>query len=203
MTTLQRMTYSDFMVQPEDGVLHELVRGEILRMPPLKGKHGRIEMRLAGAIDRYLEGRARTLGWADDQGSLARDLLAGALAGGEFGIRFSVQDDPDQVRGVDVCYLSPEQVARYESFDSDEYFPEVPVLVAEIISPSETASYINEKVNDYLSGGAQVVWLIFPKTRSVQIYRPDQPVFTVTAAQALDGGDVLPGFSIPGVRLFT
>lgn len=54
MTTLQRMTFSDFMLLPEDGCRHELVRGEILYMPPPKEKHGAIEARLVAAIGRYL-----------------------------------------------------------------------------------------------------------------------------------------------------
>lgn len=42
MTTTQRMTYADLMALPDDGYLHELVRGEILPMPPPKGEHGYI-----------------------------------------------------------------------------------------------------------------------------------------------------------------
>jgi Uma2 family endonuclease len=58
MTTQQRMRFEDLLAQPEDGYLYELVRGEILRMPPPKGQHGLIEMWLAGAIERYLYNRA-------------------------------------------------------------------------------------------------------------------------------------------------
>ncbi len=85
----------------------------------------------------------------------------------------------------------------------DEYIPEVPTLVAEVISSSETAAYINEKVRDYLAGGAQLVWLLFPKTRSVEVHRPNHTMFSVAKAAVLDGGDVLPGFSIPVARLFS
>jgi hypothetical protein len=63
MTTTRRMTYADLMALPDDGRLHELVRGEIRSMPPAKGPHGGIEFALAGAIDRYLYGRALALGW--------------------------------------------------------------------------------------------------------------------------------------------
>ena len=202
MTTLQRMTYDDLMSLPEDEYLHELVRGEIVRMPPPKGKHGRIEGALAEAVGRFLYEFALARGWRPEQGLLGRDLLVGALGVGEFGIRFTLPDDPDQVRGIDLCYLSPEQVARYEETGPDEYFSEVPVLVAEVISPSETAEYIDEKVNDYLAGGAQLVWLLFPKARRVQVYRPDHTMETVAADGMLDGGEVLPGFSVAVASLF-
>ncbi len=143
MTTLQRMSFADLMLQPEDGCLHELVRGEILHMPPPKGKHGNFEARLVEAISRYLYRRAEALGWTASQGMDARDLLVGRVDSGEAGIRFSLPDDPDQVRGLDVCYLTPEQVARHHAAGSDEYIPEVPALVAEVISTSERAAYID------------------------------------------------------------
>jgi len=162
MVTEPRMTYEDLMSQTDESVRHELVRGEILCMTPPKGKHGRVESALGGAVGRYLRERALALGWEEEQGLLACDLLVGAGAIGEFGIRITLPGDPDQVRGLDFCYLSPEQVARYEATGPDKYFTEAPVLVAEVISPSESADYIAEKVNDFLTGGARVVWLLFP-----------------------------------------
>src|SRR5260370_23612189 len=165
-------------------------------MPPTKGKHGQIEARLVEAIARYLHARAIAAGWDEDQPAETRDALVGAIACGEAGIRFSLPDDPDQIRGLDVCYLTPEQVARHDAFGSDEYIPEVPALVAEVISSSETAAYINEKVRDYLAGGAQLVWLLFPKTRSVEVHQPNHTMFSVAKSAVLEGGDILPGFSI-------
>jgi Uma2 family endonuclease len=202
-TTTRHMTYDDLMAMPEDDALHELIRGEIWRMPPPKGKHGLFEARLVAAIDRYLSGHAMARGWDERQGSDARDLLVGAVAGGEVGIRFSLPDDSDQVRGLDVCYLSPEQVARHAGGRDDEYFGEVPALVAEVISLSETASYVDEKVRDYLAGGARLVWLLYPKTRTVQVFRPGEPMVVRMLGDLLDGADVLPGFSVAVASLFT
>ena len=203
MTTLQRMTFGDLLLQPEDGCLHELVRGEILRMPPPKGKHGNIEARLVAVIDRYLYRQAEALGWEESQGFDARDLLVGRVDSGEAGIHFSLPDDPDQVRGIDVCYLTPEQVARHRAAGGDDYIAEVPALVAEVISSSESAAYINEKVNDYLAGGALLVWLLFPRTRMVQAHRPYQPTLSVSGGELLDGDPVLPGFSLALGGLFS
>lgn len=202
MSIAQRMTYADLMEQPEDGCLHELVRGEIVRMPPPKGEHGAFEFWLGEAIGRYLYERARGLGWAEDQGRRQRNRLVGALAGGEFGIRFTLPDDPDQVRGVDVCYLTPEQVRRHEESGSDEYFPGVPALVIEVISPSESAEYVDQKISDYLAGGAQLVWLVYPRTRTVKVYSPDEPLRVVRSNDVLTGEPVLPGFALPLAGMF-
>jgi Uma2 family endonuclease len=202
MTTARRMTVTDLLDQPDDGYLYELVRGEILRMPPPKGDHGRVELALAGAIDRYLYGRAATLGWDPSEGRTARDRLVGYPESGEAGIRFSLPDDPDQIRGVDVLYLTPEQFARLEPILRTEYIPEVPALVAEVISASETTTYSNEKVTDYLNGGARLVWQLFPLTRTIRVYGSDNTTWTIPAGGTLDGGAVLPGFTVGLGELF-
>jgi Uma2 family endonuclease len=202
MTTVQRMTFNDLMAQPDDDYLYELVRGEILRMPPPKEDHGCVEAALVEAIGRYLDDRALALGWEKSQGRAARNRLVGRLLSGDVGVRFSLPDDPDQLRGLDVCYLSAEQVARLGAVPTAEYLVEMPALVAEVISPSETASYINEKVNDLLRGGAQMVWLFYPKTRTVMVLRPDGSARMIPAGGLLDGNDVLPGFTVELASIF-
>ena len=107
------------------------------------------------------------------------------------------------VRGIDVCYLSPEQVAAYVATGDDQYFPGVAALVAEVISPSETAGFINQKTADYLAGGASLVWLLFPKTRTVRVYLPAGEGQTLSADATLDGGAVLPGFAVGLGALFS
>jgi Uma2 family endonuclease len=203
MTTAQRMTYEDLLAQPDDGYLHELVRGEIIRVPPPNQDHGTIEARLVGAICRYLHHRAQLLGWDEAQGIGARDLLVGRIDSGEAAIRFSLPDDPDQTRGGDVCYLTPVQVVRARESGPGTPIPLVPALIAEVVSPSDSATYVNEKVRDYLAGGAQSVWVVYPRTRMVQVHRADGTVAEVTGTERLDGGDVLPGFSLPLNGLFT
>ena len=46
ITTTAPMTYDDLLATPEDGQLYELVRGEIVRIPPPKGMHGSREARV-------------------------------------------------------------------------------------------------------------------------------------------------------------
>ena len=121
---------------------------------------------------------------------------------GEAGIRFSVPSDPDQTRGIDVGYLSVEQVARLGASSGESYIPEVPALVAEVISPSETSDYIEEKVADYLAGGAQIVWLLFPRSRTVRVCLPDGSMRMIRADGTLEGGAILPGFSVTLANLF-
>ncbi|HVA88324.1 MAG TPA: hypothetical protein VNL71_00635 [Chloroflexota bacterium] len=57
-------------------------------------------------------------------------------------------------------------------------------------------------MNDFLTGGARLVWLLFPRTRTVQIYQSDHSTRMVSGEARLDGGDVPPGFSAALSSLF-
>jgi Uma2 family endonuclease len=196
------MTYDDLMALPDDGQRHKLVRGEILSMPPPKGTLGGIEWALAEAIGRYLHARASALGWQEADGLAARVRLVGYTAGGEAGMRFSLPDDPDQVRGADALYLTPEQFARAEEALRDDYIPFVPALVAEVVSRTDRADDVAEKVDDYLAGGAHLVWVLYPRTRTVAVYTPEGAARIIPAGGLLDGGEVLLGFTVALDSLF-
>jgi Uma2 family endonuclease len=195
------MSLAEFMALPNDDNLHEFVRGEVRVMPPPKGRHGRIEAELLAAIHRYLDDRARALGWDPQQGLDARDRLVGFVAGGEFGLQFSLPDDPVQVRGADGVYVPAEQYAGVV-WDEQSYFPAVPHLVIEVISPSETATDVNEKVQDYLTGGAHRVWCVYPLRRTVHIHNAAAPTQVLRWGDTLTDEELLPGFALPLTSIF-
>ena len=62
MTTAIRKTFDDLMATPDDGYRYELVRGEILRMPPPKGEHGYVEATLVEVLGQFLNEWARHWG---------------------------------------------------------------------------------------------------------------------------------------------
>ena len=191
------MTVAEFMALPDDGNRHELVRGELRVMPPPKGDHGLIETAILVAIDRYLYDTALTLGWEPREGITARYKLVGFIAGGEFGVQFTLPDDPNQIRGADGAYVPADQLAAV-SWDRKEYFPAVPHLVIEVISSSERADDVMEKVQDYLTGGALRVWCLYPARRAVYIHDANGPMRVVRGADAvLTDDELLPGFSVP------
>ncbi|HEY7020360.1 MAG TPA: Uma2 family endonuclease [Ktedonobacterales bacterium] len=80
-----------------------------------------------------------------------------------------------------------------------------PDLVAEVASPSQSRPAMAAKARLFLAAGVQLVWMIWPDSEQVGVWRPgsDAPVVTLTAADHLDGLDVLPGFAHPVVDLFT
>jgi len=58
------------------------------------------------------------------------------------------------------------------------------------------------KVREYFEAGVRVVWLIDPKKRTARVFSGHDQSVLVRADQALDGGDVLPGFVLPLKDLF-
>lgn len=72
----------------------------------------------------------------------------------------------------------------------------------EIVSASNSASELQEKVLDYLDAGARMVWLVDPAPRTVTVYRWRDAMRVFRVPEELEGGDLLPGFRLPPARLF-
>jgi len=70
-----------------------------------------------------------------------------------------------------------------------------PDLVVEVVSPNDLAYEVEQKVEDYLQVGVRLIWVVFPNTCRVMVYRPDGKVARLIATDELSGEDVIPGFT--------
>jgi len=105
-----------------------------------------------------------------------------------------------RLRGPDVSYVSP---ARLPADPSRTPYPElVPNLAIEVLSPGNTTKEMDEKLDDYFDSGVEVVWLVDPKTRSVRVYTTRDSEKVLSAADVVNGGTVLPGFTVKVSDLF-
>jgi Uma2 family endonuclease len=77
-----------------------------------------------------------------------------------------------------------------------------PDLAVEVVSPSDTVSDVEEKVAEWLAGGARMVWVVSPKLHTVTVYRSLIDIVTLTAKDTLDGADVVPGFQMRVAEIF-
>jgi Uma2 family endonuclease len=195
------LSVDEFLALPDDGMQHELVRGELRTMPPSKGRHGVYQAVLVAALDRYLSARAARERWTEEDGPDARDALVGVAAVGEVGLQFAVPDDPRMIRGADAVYIPPEQLARV-GWAEDDYFHGVPALVVEVVSASDRPDDVAEKIQDYLAGGARRVWCLYPRRRVVHIHDANAPTQVVRAGEVLRDEELLPGFALPVEALF-
>lgn len=85
-----------------------------------------------------------------------------------------------------------------------EHIPDLcPDLAVEVLSENNTREEMQRKLREYFLAGVRLVWLIDPHKRTAEVYTtPDAPTATLDETQALGGGKVLPGFTLPLAELF-
>jgi Uma2 family endonuclease len=92
----------------------------------------------------------------------------------------------------DVAFVSRQRQAQV----SDQpYSPIPPDLAVEVLSPSDNPRDVRLKVANYLTAGT-LVWGVDPDQKLVEVYTPGKPAKPVGIDGTLDGGDVLPGFTL-------
>ncbi len=67
--------------------------------------------------------------------------------------------------------------------------------MAKIASPSDTRREARDNAHMLLKHGVRLVWVVQPETRTIGVYRPEEAIVTLGDKDALDGLDVLPGFT--------
>jgi Uma2 family endonuclease len=79
----------------------------------------------------------------------------------------------------------------------------IPDLAVEVLSENNTPEEMERKLREDFLAGVRLVWMIDPRKRRVEVYTaPDAPAATLDETQALNGGNVLPGFTLPLAELF-
>jgi Uma2 family endonuclease len=71
-----------------------------------------------------------------------------------------------------------------------------PHIAVEVYSPSNTYEELTGKAFDYLSAGSRLVWVIYPGRKHIYVHYPNQQIVRVLVDGVLDGGEVLPGFTV-------
>jgi len=113
----------------------------------------------------------------------------------------TIQLDINLVRIPDVSFISWERVPGGEV--PEEPVPLlVPDLAVEVISTGNTPKEMGEKLQEYFEKGVRLVWYVRPRSRVVDVYTAPDHFTRLTASMRLDGGDILPGFSVQVGELF-
>ena len=168
------MTAEEFLAHPVHDAKAELVRGELRVTPPAGGPHGTVATNLVVMLATHV--RAHQLGRAFGDGT-GYELLR----------------LPRTVRVPDASFV------RRDRLPAEGIGPGLlklaPDLAIEVLSPSETASDLEEKLDDYLIAGTPLVWVVDPARRTVMIVAADAPVRWLREGDTLDGGSVVPKFA--------
>jgi Uma2 family endonuclease len=169
--------FDAWMMRPENAdKAYEFIAGEIVEKMVSNQRSSQIGTRIAVFLGMYL--LQHTLGrLTGEQG--------GYIVNGERYI-------------PDVGYMS---YARQPIDNDDAYNPLAPDLAVEVLSPTDTAREMRIKVVSYLAAGT-VVWVVSPDDETIEIYVPGEKGRVLGIDDTLDGGTVLPGFSMAVKEIF-
>jgi len=102
-----------------------------------------------------------------------------------------------QLRRPDIAFYSGEQISRMKPGEN-----QVAPWLAEVISPTDNADKINEKLEEYFRAGVQVVWHIFPASKKVDVYTSLDDVTICRGKTVCSGAPAIPDFEIKAGELF-
>ena len=101
----------------------------------------------------------------------------------------------------DVSFIAKSRLAT-TAVEREKYLRGSPDLVVEVLSPWDRSARLHEKLADYVSSGARLIWIINPAERDALVYRTPEADRFLRVTDTLDGEDVLPGFRLPLAELF-
>lgn len=171
------------LVLPSDGNKYELIDGELRVTPPAGDNHGRIGVQIILAI-----------GVFDPQRKLGQSWAA---------TRFQVA--PGFGPAPDMAFIAAANLPDR----ADRAVGGKPDLAVEVWSPGDLNTKAHQaearaKIRRYQVAGVSIVWAVNPRTKTVEVYHPDQPgpAQVLGIEEELSGEEVIAGFKMPIKTLF-
>ena len=180
-TSTALMTAEEFMELPDDGLRHELINGEVIRMPASGYPHGRIVLRLMAPLAQFV--------WDHDLGEVV-DYSG-----------FQLTVNPDTVLGPDAAFVNKQRLQ--EAGEVKGYWSGPPDLAIEVLSPSDRPYRIKPGISGWFSYGVTQLWIVNPKDRTVTVYRSPSDATTFSGSDDLEAPDLFPGFRLSLDRIFS
>lgn len=97
-------------------------------------------------------------------------------------------------RSPDASWTLKERLREISPESRRKFLPLCPDFVIELRSPSDGLSKLQMKMEEYLSNGASLGWLIDPVNRTVQVYRPSVDPETLVDPKTVKGEGLVEGF---------
>jgi len=150
MATTTLMSFAEFECLDQGPDEIELLKGDLIRMPPPEHEH----MLICERLYEWLKAAVERLRLANPGLKLGKVHI-------EQGYR---------LKGEPASWLRPDVSVTHPDQPVDRFYLGAPWLVFEVVSASDRALQLDEKVSEYLANGAAEVWLIYPKQRHAWIY---------------------------------
>jgi len=171
---------ADQLLKLPDGRRFELIYGQLIELDYAGFHHGQITARIGSVIAEHTE----------------ENRLGVALAAGT---GYLIETNPDLVRAPDASFVRKD---RFPKTHWKKYFPGVPDLAVEVVSPDDTKREIAEKLNMWLAHGTVSCWVADPDTMTLTIHRTGQKPRRLTVGNTITDEPALPGFTLPIARIF-
>ena len=168
-----RYTVDDLAAFPDDGKHRELSDGRLVEWEVTTAQHGWLLSTLCNFVD-----------------SFAFEHQLGMAIGGDPLVR--ILGSKVTARGPDVAFFARH---RLPSDLTASTMADAPDFVIEILSPTDRAGEVQDKVRDWLRAGVRLLWYINPETGTTVVYHGGTITY-VDQDEVLDGRDVLPGFTL-------
>ena len=173
MVLQQAVTADELRRLPSSPGRRALVRGRLIEMAPPGAEHGEIAVRVASRLAAFVERESRGAVRVESGYVLSRD--------------------PDTVRGPDVSFVRRERLPETPLRRGFHDGP--PDLAVEIVSPGDRRRQVEDVVRDYLEAGTPCVWVVDPRSHTVEVHEPGR-VTTLRTGDRLSGGTALSGFEV-------
>ena len=181
-TVTTRMSADEFWALPDrPDVRIELVDGEVIELPGGTWLHADIVIHIFTIIHAYVRQHGLGRAYAD-------------------GLTYLLLSDPDTMRIPDISFIPQERIP--ESGPTSSYARVLPALVVEVVSLGNTAAELRRRTRDYIEAGVSLVWIVWPDDQTVSVHAGSMNPTELTSTDTLDGGDVLPGFTVTVAELF-
>jgi len=164
-----------------DDMLYEVVDGQVVEKK-MSARETEIASILVGMLTPYL--RTNRLG------KVVGEML------------FRINPENDLRRRPDVAFISLARWPFNRRVPNVPVWDMVPDLAIEVISESNSAYEVLEKIHEYFAAGVSRVWVVYPDQAEVYLYASPTQIQVLKIGQELDGGDLLPGFHLPVAALF-
>lgn len=99
-------------------------------------------------------------------------------------------------RSPDTAWIARERWAALPAADKRKFAPIVPDFVLELRSYDQSLPALKEKMEEYITCGCRLGWLVDPQNRCTYVYFENGDIQTMPFDDILGGGSVMPGLEI-------
>lgn len=178
-TAAKTLTLEEFLRLREKKPALEFEEGRVTQKVSPKTKHSRLQYRLSEAVNVLAEPAKLAFAFPELRETYAERSYV-----------------------PDVSVFTWQRLPRDEHGEllDDVFVP--PDIAIEILSPGQNVNALVRRCLWYVGNGVRLALLVDPYARTVRRFLPDEQPITLTGADPVDFGDILPGFDLTVEQLF-